>query len=52
MLLAGPAPFLDQTDRLSPGEGIHAGQRFVEYQQLGIVRERLSHLDALPHPLL
>ena len=30
---------------------IHAGQRLVENQQLGIVHQRLRQLDALPHAL-
>jgi hypothetical protein len=29
--------------------GIHAAQRLVEDQHLGIVRERLRHLDSLAH---
>ena len=31
--------------------GIHAAQRLVEDQHLGIVRDGLRHLDALTHPL-
>ncbi len=49
--LAGAAPLLDQADRLSPPEGIHARQRFVEDDQVGVVRERLRELHALAHAL-
>ena len=50
-LLPCAAPLLDQADGLAARERIHAGQRLVEDQQLGIVRERLRQLDALPHAL-
>ena len=50
-LFAGAAPLLDQADRAPPHERIHAAQRLVEDQQLGIVRDRLRQLDALAHAL-
>ena len=49
--LAGAAPVLDHADGLAARDRIHARQRLVENQQLRIVRERLRHLDALPHAL-
>ena len=51
MLLPCARPVLDQPDRPAPHQRIHAGQRLVEDQQLGIVHERLRQLDALPHAL-
>ena len=49
--LARAAPLLDQTDRLAARDRIHAGQRLIEDQQFGIVRQRLRELHPLPHAL-
>ena len=50
-LLPARRPVLDQPDRPAPHDRIHAGQRLVENQQLGIVDDRLRELDALTHAL-
>ena len=52
MLLPARAPLLDQPDGLPAHDRVHARERLVENQQLGIVRERLRQLHALAHPLL
>ncbi len=48
-LRPGASPLLDQTDRPAARDRIHARQRLIEDQQLGVVRKRLCHLHALPH---
>ena len=42
-------PVAEQPNRLAPRERIHPGQRLVEDEQLGLVRNRLRELDALAH---
>jgi hypothetical protein len=49
--LAGARPLLDLPNRPATHDGIHARQRFVEYQQIGVVDQGLRHLHALTHPL-
>ena len=49
--LAGAGPVADHPDGLAPPERVHARERLVEDQQLGIVDERLRQLDALAHAL-
>ena len=49
--LARAPPLLDQSNRAAPHDRIHAAQRLVEDQQLGIVHDRLRELDALAHAL-
>ena len=38
-----------KANRLAAREGIHPGQRLVEDEQFGLVRQRLRQLDALAH---
>src|SRR6185437_12928906 len=42
-------PLANEANSSSPHQWIHAAQRLVEDQHVGIVRERLRHLDALAH---
>ena len=44
-------PVAKEANRLAARERIHAGQRLVEDEQLGLVRQRLRQLDALAHAL-
>src|SRR5207245_3033713 len=41
----------EQRLKVLPPDGIDAAHRFIENEDVGIVHERLSHLDALPHSL-
>jgi hypothetical protein len=49
--LSGARPLLDHANRLPPRNGIHARERLIENQQLGIVHDGLGELDALAHAL-
>ncbi len=44
-------PVAKEANRLAARERIHPGQRLVEDEQFGLVRERLRQLDALAHAL-